>query len=405
MEVTMTSASSKPLLLSAAAKKASSQATPTEPVTKFFRYTIIYPQGTKLPYLTQNAYTRKLNETQIITFADLTKQQATDIKNLLMNVNGKISLNKTHVLDLPKDTETPIATESTSTYANAPVTCAKTKISTDFVMFFPDSLVDKTKFPNVNLTLGPNYTGDPNPCNPHANYTLSTFEQVLGDPSLSITNIAVFTCGGTLTDEVAINALLDILDYAKANPSKKIGMYFAVNPLDSNETLTTVTKELVATGVLVGLAAGNQGYNVCNNNLPPQNVPGTLQIGATEPPGNQCPWWTNWSDIVPNQQYGDCVQAYFPGIFVNKQFNKKIEGTSFAIPQAVAWCMRWWNQHPTATAADAISALQNHTVTITKGHSGKQPYFPPLTPSGQMRVVKTANYCNTNVSSSKPRPN
>ncbi len=209
------------------------------------------------------------------------------------------------------------------------------------------------------------------------NYTLAIFEQVLGDRNLSITNIPVFTCGDTVSVEAATNGMLDVLDYAKANPTKKIGLFFAVNPLSEDATLTTVTQEVVAAGVLVGLAAGNQGRDYCTADFPPQNVAGTMQIGSTESPGNQCPWWSNWSDIQPNAAYGDCVQAYFPGVFKNQKFNVQLQGTSFSIPQAVAWGMRWWSKNPSANAADVISALQNHSVVITK--SAKSPSPPAST--------------------------
>jgi hypothetical protein len=394
---------SKPLLLSSSAKQLTDN---QQKSTTKQRYIILHPKNVSIPNLSANSYSRTLNTHQVITFTDLTAAQATAIEKLIAPANGKIHLNIEHKRDTHTVTPVTVANqeivaESSTPYANAPVTCSTISISSDFVLFFPDSMVDASQFPKVNLSIGTNYSGNPTPCDPHANYTLAIFEQVLGDQKLSVTNIPVFTCGDTVTDEAAINALQDILDYKNANPTKKVGMYFAVNPFPADTTLTNVTQELVNAGVLVVLAAGNQGYDVCNYNWPPQNVAGTLQIGSTVPPGNQCDWWTNWSDITPNTQYGDCVAGYLPGEFTINKFKVKVTGTSFSAPQGAALAMRYWSKNPNATTTQIINAFKNHLVVIKK--QGNQNH-PPMTSTGQMRVIKTANYCSINSSTSKPKP-
>lgn len=388
----------KPLLLSAAAKN-------TNQV--FDRYILVHPRDAHLPHLHSARYckTRKLNDHTSITFVDLTKQQAQELEGELAKINGSIQLNFERQLENPikplDSTQDELAVEAVNTYPSAPQTCSKITMRDDFILFFPDTLINKAKFPNANLSIGNNYSGSNKPCNPHSNYTFSVFEQVLGDPKLAAVNIPVFTCsGGSLTDAVT-NGLMDILDYAKANPTKKVAMFFAVSGGMKNPAETAVVKELVAAGVMVGVSAGNNGANLCYKDIPPWNVPGVLQIGGTTPPGAQCPFFTNWSDVVPQSQFGDCVNAYLPSVFKIKQFNVAEKGTSFAVPQAVAWILRWWNENPNAKAAEAIQAFQNHTVTIEKAG---ESFYPPLTADGLIRVVETANYCNTNVSASKPRP-
>ncbi len=168
----MSETEAKTLLLSSAAKKTTQQTD-----TGLKRFVIKHPADIKLPYLTTNAYTRNINATQNATFADLTVEQATHIKNLL-GATGAIKVNGVMNKLTPTTQSTPdftVAATATPTYAVAPATCSTITISSEFVAFFLDSMVDKTKFPNVNLSIGTNYSGNPTPCDPHAQLYLGYF--------------------------------------------------------------------------------------------------------------------------------------------------------------------------------------------------------------------------------------
>ncbi|HSX20234.1 MAG TPA: hypothetical protein VLG38_03805 [Gammaproteobacteria bacterium] len=397
----------KSLLLSSQGKNAGTHQLTVNP-NQTQRYIVVYPQNASLPHLKQAPHliTRKLNDTINISFVDLTSPQAQDLKNALVKVNGSIHINterkiKDPLTDEFDPTDVTIKQINASKYPSAAPTCPKITMGEQFIVFFPDSLVNLKNFPGCNLSIGNNYSGSDKPCNPHSSYTYSVFKQVLGDVKLQAVNIPVFNCGGHGTTENITQALLDILDYAKSNPTKKVAMFFAVSGGIPNPAETATVQELLKAGVMVGVSAGNNGANICNKNIPPWNVPGVLQIGATMAPGDRCPYFTNWSDVVPTSPFGDCVNAYLPGQFTIKQFNKPEKGTSFAVPQAVAWTLRWWNDNPNATAADVVQAFKNHTVTITK--SGPA-YYPPLVKDGLIPVLETATFCSTNVTSNKPRP-
>src|SRR5690349_8431713 len=94
MEVVMSSSTSKPLLLSAQGQQVGAQKGTANALQ---RYIIIHPKNMQLPYVQKSPkyHTRKLNSTQNITFANLTTNQAEQIKNLLINIPGSsIETNK-----------------------------------------------------------------------------------------------------------------------------------------------------------------------------------------------------------------------------------------------------------------------------------------------------------------------
>lgn len=429
----MSDQSVKPLLLSSSGQRASNHT--IQP--KYQRYILVHPNDLDLPYVKQAPYslTRAATDTESITFVDLTEEQAKALEPVLETVNGSIQANEDFAISIPlvEDEEETLGDDAsdasagasigaaatakakatkpkaTSKYPSTAPTCSKIKVSDDFILFFPDTMVNLKKFPAANLSIGNNYSGVDKPCNPHADYTYSVFKQVLGDAQLEAVNIPVFGCGGHGSYEAITSAFLDILDYKKSHPTKKVAVFFAVSGGGKNAAETAAVKALVNAGVLVGVSAGNNGANYCSKDFPPWNVPGVLQIGATMAPGNRCPYFTNWSGVTPQSQFGDCVNAYLPGVFKVKQFNKPVKGTSFAIPQAVAWIVRWWNQNPNAKASETIKAFMDHTVMITKAGPS---YYPPLTADGLMRVIETNGFCSTNVgnnnntgNNNKPRPN
>jgi hypothetical protein len=403
MEVKMTIATFNSLFISKTA-----QSVCPNKATKF-RYIIMHPKSVALPINDRenNLTTRTLNDKVNISFADLTRTEATQIQTFLDTHGGSIKLNAIHkVRDPLSDTTTVEAVQATSSsaYPSAPLTCPKTTISNDFVMFFPDTMVNVKNFKGDNLHIGNNYSGSNKPCNPHSDYTYSIFQQVLGDKNLKSTNIPVFSCGGAGTTQAFISAFLDIIDFAKQNPTIKVAVYFAVSGgLLQDSAYTAVIQEVVNAGILLAVSAGNNGKNLCNANIPPWNVPGVLQIGGTNAPGNCCPYFTNWSDVYPQSQFGDCVTAYLPSVFKIKQFNVNEQGTSFAVPQALAIILKWWNQNPTATAAQVIKAFTNFVATIPAQET--KPY-PPMTPTKDIRVVATADYCNMHVSNTSTiKPN
>lgn len=408
----MTVAKQKPLLLSQNAKRASTHTVPTESKEQMqtFRYIIMHKKTLALPYVTRNEIikTRSLNSEFFISYIDIPPEKIKPLQDYLPTVGGLLTPNEVQTLSDPevddvKDEEVILGPTTTALmnfqreeiYLNSPPACSKTKIGDDFVMFFLDTMIRTAKFAKVNVQVGNNYSGSSKPCNPHADYTFSVFQLVLGDPSLKCINIPIFNCGGHGGNQMIMDGLLDILDFAKKNPTKKIGVYFAVNGGQKNPVYTALMNEIVASGVLVCVSAGNYGINVSKLNVPPWNVNGILQVGATMPPGDRCPTFSNWSPLT--QKPG--VAAYLPGKFRIKQFNVDEQGTSFAVPQALAWLFRWWSNHPDANAQDAISAF-TQSMSIIKAQG--PDIYPPFTKDRLMRVARKDTFCASSKGRSIP---
>jgi subtilisin family serine protease len=114
----------------------------------------------------------------------------------------------------------------------------------------------------------------------------------------------------------------------------------------------------IADGVTYVVAAGNGnragvGQNACNYS--PAGVPNAITIGATDSKDTKSGW----------SNYGTCVDFFAPGVnIVSAGFSKTstsgtatMSGTSMASPHTAGVVAQYLSTNPTATPAQALSAL------------------------------------------------
>ena len=76
------------------------------------------------------------------------------------------------------------------------------------------------------------------------------------------------------------------------------------NPDCAEDVLVVAVEMLVATGVVVSVAAGNEGCNACTGS--PNAAPSAIVSGATDV----------WDNITYFSNYGQCVSVFAPGLDV-----------------------------------------------------------------------------------------
>lgn len=117
--------------------------------------------------------------------------------------------------------------------------------------------------------------------------------------------------------------------------------------------MDTAVKNAVADGIFVASAAGNDSKNACLTS--PANSPGSFTVGAVD----------RFNSEAEFSNFGSCVHIYGPGVAIQSLSHRdatanssaSMSGTSQATPHVAGAAALYFSINPTATVAQAKTAL------------------------------------------------
>jgi subtilisin family serine protease len=186
-------------------------------------------------------------------------------------------------------------------------------------------------------------------CNGHGTHVAGTIAGArYGVAKLAtLVPVRVLDCTGSGYVSAAIAGLdwvaANHLDGAPAVANLSLGA-------DPSSSLDAAVAAVVADGVTVAVAAGNETTNACNSS--PAAEPTALTVAASSSTDAQASF----------SNYGSCVDLYAPGVFITSDWTTSttatavLSGTSMASPHVAGVAALITSAHPTWTPAQ-VSAL------------------------------------------------
>ena len=181
---------------------------------------------------------------------------------------------------------------------------------------------------------------------------------------VSLVAVRVFPCVG----QGSTSALLAGLDWIAADhlPGTAAVANLSLGFPGVVPSVDAAVEVLIADGVTVVVAAGNDGIDACG--VTPARVPGAVTVGATD----RWDYSPNWSN------YSSCLDLFAPGVSIASSWNTSdtaaavSDGTSMAAPHVAGAAAVLLGANPTFTPAWVSAALVAAATTgvVTNGRSG-----------------------------------
>ena len=221
-----------------------------------------------------------------------------------------------------------------------------------------------------DLNVGPqiNYVGDniAGDCNGHGTHVAGTIgakddsAYVVGvAPGVQILPLKVLDCTGSGYSSSLIKAFDYATSAAVANPAMKYVLNASVGfpPGTTISTLDTSVANAANSGVLVSVAAGNDGVNSCGTTMVKlssgQSATGVLAVGAVDSAGREASF----------SNYGACVAIWAPGVSVLSTSSSlstvTMSGTSMATPHVTGAAAIIRAASPSLTPAQVDERLKS----------------------------------------------
>lgn len=194
---------------------------------------------------------------------------------------------------------------------------------------------------------------DTSDCNGHGTHVTGTIgsNRYGMAPGVVVHPVRVFDCTGSGMTSITIAGI----NWVAANAPARSVVNLSLGGSYSTASNTAVAG-LVAQGLAVVVAAGNDGKYACDYS--PASEPSVLTVGATDS--------DDWEADFSN--YGSCLDLYAPGVGILSTnylggSGVLLDGTSMAAPHVAGAAALYWELHPEASGAGVHSAVLSQATT------------------------------------------
>lgn len=200
-------------------------------------------------------------------------------------------------------------------------------------------------------------------CNGHGTHVAGTIGAATWGiaKAVSLVPVRVLDCAGS----GSLSTVLAGLDWVAANAVKPAVVNMSLGG-GASSTLDSAVAKVVARGISVVVAAGNDNANACNYS--PAREPSAVTVGATASNDARASY----------SNFGTCLDLFAPGNSIKSTWytsttaTNTISGTSMAAPHVAGWAAQILQSAPLATptqVADAIKAAAT-TGKVTSAGTG-----------------------------------
>jgi subtilisin family serine protease len=227
------------------------------------------------------------------------------------------------------------------------------------ISFVIDTGID-TAHPDLYVIGHVNYAGGPNTdCNGHGTHVAGTVgardnaTEVVGvAPGVAQIGVKVLSCSGSGSWSGVISGM----DYvANHSASRKVANMSLGGGF--NQSINDAAENMVAKGVAVAVAAGNDTADACTKS--PASAPSVLTVAAYDVK-NLDASWTN---------FGRCVDLSAPGVSILSTKSgggtTTMSGTSMASPHVAGALALYLANNPSASGTQAMTAVKSNTSGTT----------------------------------------
>ena len=186
-------------------------------------------------------------------------------------------------------------------------------------------------------------------CNGHGTHVAGTIGGTKYGVAKGVTihPVRVYDCAASGAPWSTLIAAVDWVQAHRINPAV-VNMSLSGQ---ANSSGDTAIANLVASGVTVVVAAGNDNYNACS--FSPGRVPSVITVGSVRNDDGRS-YFSN---------FGTCVDIFAPGSAITSSWwtsttaSAVLSGTSMATPHATGEAALYLAAHPAATPSQVASAM------------------------------------------------
>jgi len=203
-------------------------------------------------------------------------------------------------------------------------------------------------------------------CNGHGTHVAGTLGGTTYGVAKRVTVIPVrvLDCAGDGTTATVIAGVDFVAGHHTAGQPAVANMSLGGG---ASSSLDTSVENLIADGVFVAVAAGNETTDACN--VSPARVPAAVTVGATD----------SFDDIAGFSNFGTCLDLFAPGVsitsawFTSDSTANTINGTSMASPHVAGAGALYLQAHRGASPASVSKWLRRNSTVGAVGGAGSSP--------------------------------